>query len=42
MRYGLEGYLFVFLLYFLICSGLSLYGRSLERNHAWRVRRAEQ
>ena len=42
VRYGLEGYLFVFLLYFLICSGLSLYGRSLEQDHARRTRRAEQ
>ena len=42
VRYGLEGYLFVFLLYFLICSGLSLYGRSLERDHSRRGRRAEQ
>lgn len=31
MRYGLEGYLFVFLLYFVICSALSGYGASLER-----------
>ncbi|WP_118134932.1 amino acid ABC transporter permease [Oceanicella sp. SM1341] len=40
VRYGLEGYLFVFLLYFLICTGLSLYGRSIERDNLRRLRRA--
>ncbi|QDL94474.1 amino acid ABC transporter permease (plasmid) [Paroceanicella profunda] len=40
VRYGMEGYLFVFLLYFLICTGLSLYGRSIERDNLRRLRRA--
>lgn len=31
VRYGTEGYLFVFLLYFVICSAMSAYGSSLER-----------
>ncbi|MDQ0324270.1 general L-amino acid transport system permease protein [Rhodopseudomonas julia] len=42
VRYGLEGYLFVFLLYFLICSGMSLYGRSLEHANASRGRKVER
>ncbi|MCF1505914.1 amino acid ABC transporter permease [Afifella sp. H1R] len=42
VRYGLEGYLFVFLLYFLICSGMSLYGRSLEQANARRGRKVER
>lgn len=40
VRYGLEGYLFVFLLYFVICSALSTYGSSIERDNELRVRRA--
>ncbi|MFC3058942.1 amino acid ABC transporter permease [Paenirhodobacter populi] len=40
VKYSIEGYLFVFLLYFVICSGLSLYGRSLERESLSRLRRA--
>lgn len=39
-RYAVEGYLFIFLLYFVFCSGLSLYGRSLERAYLARLRRA--
>lgn len=40
VRYTVEGYLFVFALYFVICSGLSLYGRSLERAYLSRLRRS--
>lgn len=40
VRYGTEGYLFVFLLYFVICSAMSLYGGSIERDNQRRVRRA--
>lgn len=40
VRYGTEGYLFVFLLYFVICSAMSAYGSSLERDNRRRARRA--
>ena len=40
VRYGTEGYLFVFLLYFLICSAMSRYGASIERDNQSRLRRA--
>lgn len=40
VRYGTEGYLFVFLLYFLICSAMSAYGTSIERGNQRRARRA--
>lgn len=40
IRYSTEGYLFIFALYFVFCSGLSLYGRALERAHLARLRRA--
>ena len=42
VRYGLEGYLFVFLLYFVICTGLSSYGAGLERVSRSRERRTER
>ncbi|WAP68060.1 amino acid ABC transporter permease [Jiella pelagia] len=40
VRYGTEGYLFVFLLYFLICSAMSRYGASIEQDNQSRLRRA--
>ncbi|MCS0495977.1 amino acid ABC transporter permease [Ancylobacter sp. MQZ15Z-1] len=40
VRYGTEGYLFVFLLYFLICSAMSAYGSSIERDNQRRARKA--
>lgn len=40
VRYGTEGYLFVFLLYFIICSAMSAYGSSIERDNQRRARRA--
>jgi general L-amino acid transport system permease protein len=42
VRYGLEGYLFVFLLYFVICTGLSSYGAGLERVSRSHERSAER
>ncbi len=35
VRYGLEGYLFVFFLYLTFCLGLTFHGREMEKN-AWR------
>ncbi|QIB33527.1 amino acid ABC transporter permease [Ancylobacter pratisalsi] len=40
VRYGTEGYIFVFVLYFIICSAMSAYGSSIERSHQRRGRRA--
>ncbi|MCB2130546.1 MAG: amino acid ABC transporter permease [Rhodobacteraceae bacterium] len=40
IRYTTEGYLFIFALYFVFGSGLSLYGRALERAHLTRLRKA--
>ncbi|WP_341990062.1 amino acid ABC transporter permease [Azorhizobium sp. AG788] len=40
VRYGTEGYIFVFLLYFILCSAMSAYGASIERGNQSRVRRA--
>ena len=42
VRYGMEGYIFVFALYFVICSALAAYGRSIERQANARKRRAER
>ncbi|MBB4301647.1 general L-amino acid transport system permease protein [Rhodobium orientis] len=35
VRYGLEGYLFVFMVYLVFCLGLTFHGREMEKN-AWR------
>lgn len=42
VRYGMEGYIFVFALYFVICSALAAYGRGIERQANARKRRAER
>ncbi|WP_413203695.1 amino acid ABC transporter permease [Rhodospirillum sp. A1_3_36] len=41
VRYGLEGYLFVFLLYFLFCLGLTYHGAAIERSNRTRLDRGD-